>query len=77
MAFNNIDIFILSPQRTFVKQKGSSDVKGSLWNHLDKKGFSMASWNTFIFYSVHLCCLSINLLYMTLNYVLLKWRQSR
>ncbi len=22
---------------TFVKQKGSSDVKGSLWNHLDKK----------------------------------------
>ncbi len=21
----------------FVKQKGSSDVKGSLWNHLDKK----------------------------------------
>ncbi len=23
----------------FVKQKGSSDVKGSLWNHLDKKNF--------------------------------------
>ncbi len=22
---------------TFVKQKGSSDVKGSLWSHLDKK----------------------------------------
>ncbi len=21
-----------------MKQKGSSDVKGSLWNHLDKKG---------------------------------------
>ncbi len=26
-----------------MKQKGSSDVKGSLWNHLDKKGYSMAS----------------------------------
>ncbi len=24
-------------KETFVKQKGSSDVKGSLWNHLDKK----------------------------------------
>ncbi len=36
----------------FVIQKGSSDVKGSLWNHLDKKGYSMASWSTFIFKSV-------------------------
>ncbi len=35
----------------FVKQKGSSDVKGSLWNHLEKKGSSMASWSTFIFKS--------------------------
>ncbi len=26
----------------FVKQKGSSDIKASLWNHLDKKGSSMA-----------------------------------
>ncbi len=26
---------LLSPQTTF---KGSSDVKGSLWNHLDKNG---------------------------------------
>ncbi len=24
-------------KEAFVKQKGSSDVKGSLWNHLDKK----------------------------------------
>ncbi len=36
----------------FVKQKGSSDVKGSLWNHLDKKCSSMASWSTFIVKSV-------------------------
>ncbi len=35
-----------------MKQKGSSDVKASLWNHLDKKGYSMASlWSTFIFKS--------------------------
>ncbi len=27
---------LLSPQRTFC-EKGSSDVKGCLWNHLDKK----------------------------------------
>ncbi len=36
----------------FVKQKRSSDVKGSLWNHLDKKGSYVASWSTFIFKSV-------------------------
>ncbi len=36
----------------FVKQNSSSDVKGSLWNHLDKKGSSMASWSTFIFKSL-------------------------
>ncbi len=35
-----------------VKQKGSSDVKGSSWNHLHKKMYSMASWSTFIFKSV-------------------------
>ncbi len=37
----------------FVKQKGSSDVKGSLWNHLDKKD---CLWHhelsTFIFKSM-------------------------
>ncbi len=33
-----------------MKQKCSSDVKGSLWNHLDKKVFP--SWSTFIFKSV-------------------------
>ncbi len=27
----------LHHKEPFVKQKGSSDVKGSLWNHLDKK----------------------------------------
>ncbi len=32
---------LLSKQRTFGKWKGSSDVKGSLWNHLDKKGSSL------------------------------------
>ncbi len=36
----------------FVKQKGASDVKSSLWNHLDKKVLLMASWSTFIFKSV-------------------------
>ncbi len=36
----------------FVKQKDSSDVKGSLYNHLGKKGSSMSSWSTFIFKSV-------------------------
>ncbi len=34
----------------FVKQKGSSDDKGSLWNHLDKKMHSMASWRTLIIF---------------------------
>ncbi len=35
------------------KQKGSSGVKGSLLNHLDKKeAYSMAQWSTFIFKSV-------------------------
>ncbi len=29
-------------EKPFVKQKGSSDVKSYLWNHLDKKGSSMA-----------------------------------
>ncbi len=32
--------------------KGSADIKGSSWNHSDKKGYSMASWSTFIFKSV-------------------------
>ncbi len=36
-------------KQAFVKQKGSSDIKGSLWNHV---GSSMASWSTFIFKSV-------------------------
>ncbi len=39
----------------FVKQKDSSDVKGSSWNHIDKKMSSMASWSTFIFKSVTFC----------------------
>ncbi len=51
------DLFIIwrtffHHKEPFVKQKGSSDVKCSLWNHLEKKGSSMASWNTFIFKSV-------------------------
>ncbi len=32
-----------------MKQKGSSDAKGSLWNHLDK---NVILWHTFIFKSV-------------------------
>ncbi len=39
-------------KEAFVKQKGSSDVKDSLWYHLDKYGSSMASWSTFLFKSV-------------------------
>ncbi len=36
----------------FEKQKGSSDGKASLWNHLDKKkSYSMSSWSTFIVWS--------------------------
>ncbi len=30
---------LLSPQRTYCETKCSSDVKVSLWNHLDKKVF--------------------------------------
>jgi len=37
LAFYNLKN-LLSPQRkTFVNEKGSSDVKGSLWNHLHKQ----------------------------------------
>ncbi len=34
--FNNLKN-LLSPKERLVKQKGSSDIKGSLWNHLDKR----------------------------------------
>ncbi len=45
MSFQTCIIFLLlscilnniSPVRGIIKRKGSSDVKGSLWNHLDKK----------------------------------------
>ncbi len=36
-----------------MKQKGSSDAKGSLWNHLDKK---VLLCHTFIFKSVIYFC---------------------
>ncbi len=46
----------------FVKQKGSSEFKGSLWT-IRQKYYSMASWITFIFKSVshsQCCCLSLS-----------------
>ncbi len=51
-----------------VKQKDSSDVKGSSWNHLDEKGSSMASWSTFIFKSVSVGFNTHCLLVQVLNF---------
>ncbi len=39
-------------KKPFVKQKGSSDVKGSLWNHWDRKVLLWHRRSTFIFKSI-------------------------
>ncbi len=58
-----------------MKQKGSSDVKGSLWNHLDKK---VILWHREapLFLRVHVCKIDVEIQKLCFFYIVKKGKMN-